>query len=275
MKRLILTVVLGLGLSLPAMAQAARLPQPIYFWGSVIAPVNAPYNFRVIRPSTIGLFRDGSWYVDHLHWTGWGSSVAQARGISNASNGIPNQAQGKRIKTPAQVTLSNPGRFQGHEVYRCFQLTVPAFPASDQHLCLKRSGGYWWLTSTVLSLTDFLSPDRKIWCVSGGGIPGIPFACGTKPAAETFPVFSAELSNDGKVTICFITHLIQQPGHPPDACFENWDTRAPVLKVGQETEQDGVLCKSETNGITCTLTSGRGGGKGFLINSKNVKRVGP
>jgi hypothetical protein len=149
MKRLIITAALALGLILPAMVQGA-IPQPIHFWSSVAATISAPGQRpapEVIRPSLIGLFADGSWDVDHLHWTGWGSSVAHAKGISSASNGIPNQAQGKRIKTPAQVTLSNPGRFQGHEVYRCFTLTVPP-PATSEHLCLTDHAGYWLLSPT-------------------------------------------------------------------------------------------------------------------------------
>jgi hypothetical protein len=151
MKRLIVTM-LTLGLALPALAQArVSLPQPIYFWHSTAAAVSVPKgepppgNTRVIRPAAIVMFADGSWDVDHLHWSGWGSRVAHATGISSASNGIPNQAQGKRIKRPARVTLSKPGRFQGHEVYRCFTLRVPSFPKSDEHLCLTGHRGYYGL----------------------------------------------------------------------------------------------------------------------------------
>jgi hypothetical protein len=147
---------LTLGLALPVLAQArVRLPQPIYFWRSVTAAVSVPKgegpqpNTRAIRPSLIYMFADGSWDIDHLHWTGWGSKVAHAKGISSASNGIPSQAQGKRIKRPARVTLSKPGRFQGHEVYRCFGLTVPSSPASDEHLCLAGHGGFYYLESTA------------------------------------------------------------------------------------------------------------------------------
>jgi hypothetical protein len=128
-------------------AQAA-VSQPIYFWSSVAATISAPgqrsTNAEVIRPSTISLFADGSWDIDHLQWTGWGSSVAHAQGVSSASNGIPNMAEGKRIKNPGQITLSNPGRFQGREVYRCYALTVPP-PASSLHGCLQGHGGYWLL----------------------------------------------------------------------------------------------------------------------------------
>src|SRR5947209_6783789 len=171
MRRLVLAAALALGLTLPTLVQGA-VPQPIYFWGSVAATISAPGQPpapEVVRPSTILLFADGSWDVDHLRWTGWGTSVAHAKGISSASNGIPNMAQGKRIKTPAQVTLSNPGRFQGHEVYRCFTLTVPAHPASDLHLCLERAGSGWALGSTTTTTrkaktASFYSPSRNLSC---------------------------------------------------------------------------------------------------------------
>ena len=55
----------------------------------------------------------------------------------------------------------------------------------------------------------------------------------------------------------------------------NWDVDSPVLRVGEQNFVDGVLCKSQTTGITCTLTAGAGKGKGFLINSTSVTRVGP
>lgn len=131
---------------LPAAAQRA-LPQPIYFWGSVAATIRAPGQPpepEVTRPALIFIFADGSWAIERLHWTGWGSSVAHATGTSSASNGIPNMAEGKRIKAPAQITLSSPGRFYGHEVYRCVVLTVPP-PATNEHLCLKDQHGYWFL----------------------------------------------------------------------------------------------------------------------------------
>jgi hypothetical protein len=148
MKRPILAAAGALALALPGMAREA-IPQPIYLWGNIALTIRAPgqpSQPEVIRPSGIVLFADGSWDIEHLHWTGWGSSVAHANGISSASNGIPNQAQGKRIKTPAQITLSNPGRFYGHEVYRCVKLTVPS-PATSEHLCLTGQHGYWFLPS--------------------------------------------------------------------------------------------------------------------------------
>jgi hypothetical protein len=121
--------------------------EPTYFFSSVAATIKfpgMPVQGEVIRPSTIFLFADGSWALVKLHWTGWGSSVAHAKGISSASNGIPDQAKGKRINTPAQISLSSPGRFFGREVYRCFRLQVQP-PATDLHGCLTGHHGYWVL----------------------------------------------------------------------------------------------------------------------------------
>lgn len=75
---------------------------------------------------------------------GRGSKVAHANGISSASTGNPSQAQGKRIRTPAQITLSSPGRFFGREVYRCYRLKLQP-PTTDLHGCLTGTHGYWSL----------------------------------------------------------------------------------------------------------------------------------
>lgn len=137
-----------LAFALPATAQGA-LPRPIYFWSNIPEPIGSSLfnNPLVIRPSKFVLFEDGQWVLQDMHWTGWGSSVARATGISSSSNDIPNAEQGKRIKTWAHVTLSNPGRFQGHEVYRCFKLTVPP-PAHYGTACLARSGSVWLLLTS-------------------------------------------------------------------------------------------------------------------------------
>ena len=159
----------------------------------------------------------------------------------------------------------------GSAMLPCGRLGIPVAVRQDLHLpCVVTLPNG---PRGARHLTDFLSPDRKVWCLSGGGMPAFPFSCGANP--RTFPMFSANLFNQGKVTICRITHLIQQPGHPPDTCFVNWDDQASVLQVGQQNYVDGVLCKSATNGITCSLTAGIGRGKGFFINSTSVSRVGP
>ena len=83
------------GLAAPA-AHAASLPQPIYFWASTADFVSAPKGTISSNPGHPArvdpLFADGSWDLESLSWTGWGTSVARATGISSASNGIPDQA---------------------------------------------------------------------------------------------------------------------------------------------------------------------------------------
>lgn len=132
------------GLAVDARTQQTT-HQPFYFFGSVAATIKMPgkpVQGEVIRPSRIYLFADGSWLLEKLRWTGWGSKVAHATAISSGSNGNPSQAQGKRIKTPAQITLSSRGRFFGREVYRCYRLKVRP-PATDLHGCLTGLHGYW------------------------------------------------------------------------------------------------------------------------------------
>ena len=96
-----------------------------------------------VRPSTLILVEDGSVALIHLQWSGWGTSVAHATGIWSASNGIPSQATGKRMTSPARLTLSSPGLVLGHRVYRCYQIDPP-HPHRDiaDHACMQRQGAY-------------------------------------------------------------------------------------------------------------------------------------
>lgn len=118
-----------------------------------------------------------------------------------------------------------------------------------------------------LDQTDFLSPDQKVWCEFGSPQS---FCATGRPGPANPPQRSATLDRNGQVTLCDVP--VPSLGA---ACLQNWDSSAPILKVGQETEVGNVLCKSQTSGINCTLTSGRGKGKGFLINSTSVRRIGP
>jgi hypothetical protein len=269
MKRLVLAAALVLGLTLPALVSGA-VPQPIYFWSDVAATISAPGQPpgapELVRPSAIGLFADGSWDVDHLRWTGWGSSVAHANGISSKSNGIPNMAQGKRIKKPAQVTLSNPGRFQGHEVYRCFTLTVPA-AAVNEKLCLKRIGSAWLLAPTTTTTTtnaktaSFYSPSHNLSCEIDDGYAGLVGAY----CQSLNPPHSVHMGLDGRLKICSggtitTTH-----------CLGNAGLHTPTLAYGKQVTVGRFRCRSAQAGVTCVVIQS---GKGFLINNAGVTPVG-
>src|SRR3954453_10910631 len=88
----------------------AQIPQPVYFWSSVVQPIDFPQipNPLVIEPTLSPLSGDGHWVINQLTWTDWGTSVAVGSEISSASDGIPDLASGHRTSDPATVTLSDP-----------------------------------------------------------------------------------------------------------------------------------------------------------------------
>jgi hypothetical protein len=216
--------------SAPAQAKA-----PVYFFSDNSKPIG-PHNPLVIRPRGFVLFLDGQWVLQHLRWTGWGSPVARATGISNSSNDIPDAARGRRIKTWADMTLSSPTRWHGHEVYSCFKILVPP-PAGDLSGCVLPDPpiGNGWLAGGT-SGVDFLSPDRKVWCSLGGSSGFCAGGPGPIPGTEA-PSVGASLSRDGSVTLCSI------PGTGIQGCTQNDDPASPVLTVGQQVEAGNVLCK--------------------------------
>src|ERR1700722_10679244 len=266
--------VAGLAFAAPSHA-ASPVGGPISFWSSTAAAVSVPKgalpqgNRRVVKPSVILMYQDGSWDIERLRWSGWGSDVATATGISSASNGIPNQAAGKRIKRTAKVTLSDPGTFQGHHVYRCFALAVPSFPASDEQLCLAGHGGYDYLQSSARHLDAFLSPGHQVWCVMNPTAVSC-FTGGAPPAATAHPAQrGGPLTAGGRVSTCFVAN----PGVSA-VCTQNWDSSASVLKYGQTSEIGDFRCTSATTGISCILLTGKAAGKGFVITDTGVRRVG-
>jgi hypothetical protein len=101
-----------------------------------------------------------------------------------------------------------------------------------------------------LHLPNFLSPDRRVWCGIGEGRDGF---CGTGyfDTSKNEPQSSAMFGSDGKVTICSVAVPTFSEG-----CIQNWDANAPVLQYGQQSELEGVLCTSATNGITCMKVAG-------------------
>lgn len=242
-------------------------------------------NRLVSRPSGFPLFEDGQWVLEKLHWSGWGSPVARARGLSSSSNDIPNAAEGKRIITWAKVRLSQPGVFHGHRVYRCIKVSVPR-PANYPGGCLQRSHRYIGLmtpgsgvpvgvpgsSNGTLHLTNFMSPDRKVWCQ----IESFGAECGTEPKP---PTHSAQLKPNGKVSLCSVLQTEYPEGSKvPLTCFQNWplpSDHVPVLEIGKTTRDSGFRCTSSAEGIACTDVAGAGKGHGFRIDKDEAVEVGP
>jgi hypothetical protein len=268
--RLLVSTVLVVFLTLAASPVAgAQASPPTYFFSDNSTPINSR-NHLVMRPSGFALFLDGQWVLQHLRWTGWGSAVARATGISNSDTDIPNVASGRRIKTWADMTLSSPVRWRGHEVYSCFKILVPP-PAGDLGGCVLPNPpiGNGWLDGGN-GQVEFLAPGQNVWC----GIDNLLAFCAGGPGDPTSwvaPSLSANLFPTGKVTLCSVPQasLSAQGG-----CAQNWDASPPVLEVGQEIRPNNVLCQSLRRGIVCRIASGGHTGKGFLINTKVVRRLG-
>jgi hypothetical protein len=267
-------LVAAIALLLPAVAES-RLPQPIYFFTNTAQPINKQ-NPLIIRPKGFLLFQDGQWFLEGLRWTGWGSSVARATGVSNSSNDIPNAAEGKRIKTWAHVTLSNPGRFKGHEVYRCFTLTVPP-PATDMHLCLGHSPG---ASPGIYILEPAKQPPpapTAVGFLAGHGLncemedePGRPaggnvtFCESRRLVSEGGEVFAqtATLQLNGQVATC---------AGSESHCDLGQAGTVPTYSPGKVVTVGAFTCKVLEAGVECTVTAT---GKGFLITPESVTDVG-
>jgi hypothetical protein len=126
--------------------------------------------------------------------------------------------------------------------------------------------GPWMVISTgpkTVQLDNFLSPDRKVWCTIFKDSVEDRAWCVVSPGTNPPSDHSAEVHANGEVKLC------------KGSCTQNWDKRAPVLRYGQQSELYGYRCTSERKGITCTVIAGAGKGKGFLINTGGVTRVGP
>jgi hypothetical protein len=117
-----------------------------------------------------------------------------------------------------------------------------------------------------LSLREFLSPDRKVWCVVEDGV------CGTNPEP---PTRAAEIQSNGTVSLCFVPEVVYPPGgHVPLGCLQNFNQSAAILPYGQSDLYGDIRCTSTPNGITCVKVSGAGQGKGFRINANEAVEVG-
>jgi hypothetical protein len=239
----------------------------IYFYGDLGNAINSSYtkNPLLVRPSLIDMFEDGSWVLTKLRWSGWGSSVASARGISSSSNCTPNCATGKRTNVSAQLTLSSPGLVLGHRVYRCFQLAVPSHPASDEHECL-RGTGKLIAYSPVSKPTTLPTTSSVAFSPNPAGIACILKDNGTVQGASVFcwlgsqwpPATHAKMGLDGQLDE---TTIIPQP----------LGLGGPALQYGKSVTIGRFRCTSAVAGLSCVVTKT---GKGFLIGPAGITSLG-
>jgi hypothetical protein len=266
--------VVALALAMPAVAGAARVSATsaasaqISFYASLSAPIEAPVaSALVVRPSVLELTYDGAVVAKSLRWSRWGGTVARAAGVYSASNCDPSCTTGRRTNNPAQITLSSPGRVLGHEVYRCFRLTVPA-QEMDRLSCLERQGtSYIYApasrpTNPAPKHVRFYTPSGNIACeMIDNGTSQSTVGC-----VMQHPPAIARLSGSGHVSICqhqglrCTGNLGDAPGIPNGK-----------LAYGSSKTVGRFRCKSAVAGVTCVVIKT---GRGFFISKQSVRAVG-
>lgn len=234
-----------------------------------VGPVGDPStpNTPVVRPPVLYLTFDGAIVAGSLRWSSWGGTVAHATGVYSASNCNPRCATGQRTNNPARVTLSSPGSILGHEVYRCFQLTVPA-QNTNQLSCLKRQGSTYIYervstpTSNSVTHLRFYTPSGNIACEM--------FDDGTSHASVGCimqkPPAIARLAASGRVSICQ-HHGLRCTGNLGDAP----GIANGKLGYGSSKTVGRFRCKSAFAGVTCVVIKT---GRVFSSPSSRSRRSG-
>lgn len=266
---LLLAVVAAAGL-LGGAAQARpahSVSNEIFFYSDLANSINGPFGSGtpVLRPALILLREDGSIVVEHVHWSTWGGAVARAGGTYSASDCTPNCAQGHRTNSPAQLTLSKPGRVLGRRVYRCVRLAVPSQGINSLD-CLERSGkliayGAVAVSKKSVTYARFLTPSGNIACeMADTGTSQASVGCIIQK-----PPAIAQLDARGVVKLCQHQGLkcagnLGEPQSPPRK-----------LAYGHSIQVGRFRCTSALTGVTCLVTAT---GKGFFISKQSVRRVG-
>lgn len=233
-------------------------PQPVYFFTDLAATINGQTPL-VTRPAMLLMVQDGSWFLQHLHWSGWGGSAARASGVSNSSDGSPGAPIGKRITSPAKVVLSDPGAFEGHRIYRCFTLTVPAAPSADQRRCLEAEADVWVFALAAVPPTA--PPTSPEFYVPLAGDVGLECQMGNTSVycQTTQAPRSVTLGVNGAFKICSGVD-----------CLGNAGENTPALAYGKQLEVGPFRCRSAATGVTCIVVAS---GRGFRMNGNGVTPV--
>ena len=80
------------------------------------------------EPAQIVLSGDGSFYLDYLAWTGWGTPTARGTGVLEADNCTPNCAAGTMTGYRATVTLSGLTAYSGGvQAYALMVVNSPGY----------------------------------------------------------------------------------------------------------------------------------------------------
>jgi hypothetical protein len=176
--------------------------------------------------------------------------------------------------------LSSPGVVLGHEVYRCFQLTVPSYPSSDQHDCLGHHASFYGYLPAPAAPKPapsakqgfFGTPSGNIDCDYSVGLSDIAddfVSCGVRSGLvppEPRPATGCGRDSDYAGNVVF---LAGAGGARPVPCLGDCGplcyAHPPVLGYGQSWNGNAVTCASSLAGLTCRNKSGHG----FFLSRKS------
>lgn len=96
------------------------------------------------RPAALTVYPHDEWELVQLHWQTWNATAATATGSSRVNNCEPSCPADNISRDPAHLTLSDPGSFDGHLVFRCWRIVAANSPQKGRTLCLTRLSGSWW-----------------------------------------------------------------------------------------------------------------------------------
>ena len=113
------------------------------------------------------------------------------------------------------------------------------------------------VTPGAQTFAEFFSPSRNVACDMGdrSGLPAFLVFCRSERRDLT-----VTLTPNGRLSIC------------RSGCMGNPAKSSPVLAYGKQITVGRFRCRSQRSGMRCTVIRS---GKGFLINSTSVRRVGP
>ena len=120
-------------------------------------------------------------------------------------------------------------------------------------------------TPAGIRRVSFYSPSRNLSCVMLDGSRTSSFRNGVNCQSVALP-HAVSMGLDGQLKICHGLTACVYP-HPGVS-----DIPKMVLGYGKQITVGRFRCLSQRSGVTCTVIQS---GKGFLINSAGITRVGP
>ena len=189
-------------------------------------------------------------------------------GVSSSSTCQPNCATGHRLNSPVRITLSSPGQVLGYEVYRCFLLTFPSSPRSDEQECIGRLGsGYVYVNSKLAAAFTTISTNRCGVLLRAGLVLRHELRTGGMREREGRAV---HLLPSGEVDIC---HAKGTSTNPNPCDVGNPGLGVPTITNGTQLTVAPFRCSFTREALTCIVIKLA---RGFrLINAAIVIRVGP